>query len=352
MGRLVKSTLASYNRDTNFLPFISSLDLRIDEHTDIDSNTSDLKITSNKEKIRSLFDLPRLRFLSLSGVRNWSFLVQDSDIERTRASDITSLSLGETIPVDQGLAEVLSWPKRLKSLRYELVLSDIHRRQWGPYEFFHGEVYLSAKAFGVALASQQNYLEELFIYGDIVDGLSDYEETELIDLHFFVNLQYVGLPIDFLRISEYQAKYRGIKDYILSISEILPPTIRDLQIQIPEDHPWTAYFFSAELESNEKSSPGDLSIFISEIVKSKDSLFTELRSIVIWRCGGYETTTFSLDAEDHFREVFETCRDAKVEIFMVESEDPPLFSSQPGQLDSTRKGGIRRRERPMESSIY
>jgi len=349
----VKRSLASYDPDANFLPFISSLDLRIDERADINWETNDLKITSNREKIRSLFDLPRLRLLSLSGVRRWSLLIQDSDVERTMTSEITSLSLRETIPVDQGLAEVLSWPKRLKSLRYELVLSDIHRRQWGPYEFFNGKVYLSAKAFGIALASQQSHLEELFVYGAICDGLSDYEETELIDLHSFVNLQYVGLPIDFFRISEYQAKDRGIKDYIPSISEILPPAIRDLQIEILDDHPWTAYFFSAELESNEAFSPGDLSVFISEIVKSKDSLFTELRRIVIWRCDGHRrTTTFSLDAEDHFREVFETCRDAKVEIFMVESEDSPLFSSQPGQvgqLDSTRKGGIRRRERPMKS---
>jgi hypothetical protein len=199
---------------------------------------------------------------------------------------------------------------------------------WKLYQNRDRVVYLSAKAFGVALASRKGYLEELLIYGDIDGDSSEYYETELIDLHSFVNLQYVGLPITFLRISKHEAKWRGIKTYIPSISEILSPAIRDLQIEIPEDHPWTAYF-SGELESNENFSPGDLSVFISEIVKSKDSLFTELRSIVIWRCDPHCTRTLRLDAEDYFREVLETCRVAKVKISMVESEDPPLFSSQP-----------------------
>jgi hypothetical protein len=324
----VKRTLASYNPNANFLPFISSLDLTIDERVDIDWHTNDLKITENREKVRSLFDLPRLKLLSLSGVRSWSLLIQDSGVERTRTSDITSLLLGETIPADQGLADVLSWPKNLKSLRYELALSGIHRHFWGPLKFIHGLVYLSAKAFGVALASQQKYLEELIVYGDTDGDCSEYCETELIDLHSFVNLQYVGLPITFLRISEEEAKWRGIKTYIPSISEILPLAIRDLEIEIPEDHPWTAYF-SGELESKEDFSPGDLSVFISEIVMSKHSRFTGLRSIVIWRCDFHRTRILRLDTEDRFREVLETCMVAKVNISMIESRDPPLFSSHP-----------------------
>lgn len=150
----VKRTLASHDSKAKFLPAVSSLEIEINECTDIDSNSSDLKFEANKERLRSLFDLPRLERLCLSGVRNWKLLVEDSEIKRSGTSNITSLSLNGTIPVDKGIAEVLSWPKKLKSLHYEPLLSEIHRRSWGPAEFFLRVVRLSARAFGVALASQ------------------------------------------------------------------------------------------------------------------------------------------------------------------------------------------------------
>lgn len=99
----------------------------------------------------------------------------------------------------------------------------------------------------------------------------------------------------------------------------------NLQIEISYDHPWEAYF-SGDIEIDENTSPERLSVWLSEIVMSKSSRFPELRSIVIWRCDD-NTRSLRISADDHSREVLEVCKAVDVKISLVESEDPPLFSS-------------------------
>ncbi|RDL34330.1 uncharacterized protein BP5553_07458 [Venustampulla echinocandica] len=320
-----KRMLATYDRNATFLPAIGSLEIEIPEESEIDCDTGDLKNSIDKEKVCSLFDLSNIKLLSLSGVRNWNLLVQGSLVERSGTSNITCLSLANTVPADQGLAEVLSWPKVLRSLRYELQLSEIHDGFFGPV--LPGEARLSAKEFGLALRSQEQNLEELFIYGDSESDRCGYEPRETIDLHLFAHLQYVGLPLTFLFISEEQAASRGISTSVSSISEILSPALTELQIEIPYEYRYSTYF-SLEPDDNDlELSPGELSAFICEIVRNKTSRFTKLRTIAFWQqdVAGNPREVYDLESEACCGELVKACKAAKIQISWVVSKEPPLF---------------------------
>ncbi|KAF4631568.1 hypothetical protein G7Y89_g6568 [Cudoniella acicularis] len=303
-------------------PSLSYLHLKKSE---IDTQTGDLQNSAYKEDSHSYFDLPNIKLLGLSGVRNWNLFTQDS-AEKSSTSSITSLCLTSTVPADQGLAKLLSWPKALKSLRYELQLSEISH---GFFDLvLSNATALSSKEFGVALRSQERNLEELFIYGAFEGDRSGFEPTETIDLHLFTNLKYVGLPLTFLFISQAEATSRGISVSTTAISKILAPTFEELQIEIPHEYHWSSYFSLDPDDDDVELHPGELSAFIYEIVKNKATRFTGLRSIVFWQPGpGMNPETYTLEGEEGCGEVVETCKAANVHIFWDENHAPPLFGS-------------------------
>lgn len=323
----IKRTLAAYDQDAGYLPAVSCLEIEIPAKSEINTETGDLRDMADKKKIYSLFDLPKITLLSLSGVRNWNLLIQDSNITRSGTSSITRLSFTDTVPADQGLAEVLSWPKTLKSLWYQLVLSEIHRRFFGPV--LPGRAHLSAKEFSSVLKSQEQNLEELFIYGDTDGDCCGFEPEETIDLHSFTQLQYVGLPLTFLFISEEEATSRSISTHIPSISEILPLSLQELQIEIPYEYEYSYLtYFSCEPDNDLHLAPGELSAFVCEIVRNKGTQFTKLRTIVFWQWDVTSPgTTYNLEDEDCSSEVVEACKAAQIQISWVVGSVPPLFGS-------------------------
>lgn len=64
--------------------------------------------------MRTIFAIPTLRALCIYAVRSWKGIpVGDENARMRKSSNIESLTLLSTVPVDNMLDEILSWPKRL-----------------------------------------------------------------------------------------------------------------------------------------------------------------------------------------------------------------------------------------------
>lgn len=150
---------------------------------------------------------------------------------------------------------------------------------WDPTP--HGASGMNAPAFGSFLKSQEQTLEELFIYGNDDETSGFYLEMS-IDLHSFTQLQYIGLPFAFLYVSRDRLELRSISTYVPSISEILPPFLKALQFEIPNDDKYLEYFPSTRF-NEVYFKPGEMRDFICEIALKKGSRFAGLQEIVFCR---------------------------------------------------------------------
>ncbi|TGO63422.1 hypothetical protein BCON_0013g00680 [Botryotinia convoluta] len=324
----LKCALDTMFRNRALLSYANCLEVEISERHDIDNQTRDLQNVTYKELILSYFDFPDMKLLALSGVRNWDLFMRNSP-DRSSTSNITSLSLTNTVPADQGLAKLLSWPKALKSLRYELALSEIsnHRRSPHPDRFV-----LSAKEFSDALQPHEHSLEELLIEGSTTGDEPSFDPRQLIDLHSFTNLRYVGLPLNFLFTSQSDASYYGISYSATAISQILPPALEELRIEMDYEYKWLKFFslipvdgkISVPFFEDTDLELEELSNFICEIAKNQDRRYTGLRSIVFeqsvyWR----NQKIHSSGNEQCCAEVFEACKAASVQISWNGYDTPP-----------------------------
>ncbi|KAH7383044.1 hypothetical protein BKA64DRAFT_175362 [Cadophora sp. MPI-SDFR-AT-0126] len=69
-----------------------------------------------RDLIYSIFMIDTLRDLTLRCARSWHAFtpLRDTDKVRARTSSVVSLSLPDTVPMDEDLVEILTWPKALK----------------------------------------------------------------------------------------------------------------------------------------------------------------------------------------------------------------------------------------------
>jgi len=109
-------------------------------------------------------------------------------------------------------------------------------------------------------------------------------------------------------------------------SEILPPTLQVLQLEISEQFENCArssYFSRDGEEHDEDFYPGQLGDLICELVRKKATRFQKLRSIAIWVKG--DGDVHALEDEQGCEEVIEACKAAGVKISWDESGIPPVF---------------------------
>ena len=67
----------------------------------------------------SLFSIPTLRWLKISGLL-WSYtLLREDDIDRSQTSAINKLSFSSSTPSTDDFAEILTWPKALREFGFE-----------------------------------------------------------------------------------------------------------------------------------------------------------------------------------------------------------------------------------------
>ncbi|KAF7935563.1 hypothetical protein EAE99_002543 [Botrytis elliptica] len=317
-------------RNRAFLSLANCLEVEISERKDIDNQTRDLQNITYKELILSSFDFPDIKLLALSGVRDWDLFMQNSP-DRSSASNITSLSLTNTVPADRGLTKLLSWPKALKSLRYELALSEIRGRRQFESSPYPDRFVLSAREFSVALQPHEHSLEELFIEGCTTGNGPNFDPRQLIDLHSFTNLKYVRLPLKFLFISQSDASYYGISYSATAISQILPPALEELRIGIDYEWHWLTLFslipinemLSPPFDEDTNYGPGELSSFVCEIVKNRDMRYTGLRSIIFEDAKAWRKNIYFFEGEEGCAEIFEACKAANVHISWNSYDTPP-----------------------------
>ena len=109
-------------------------------------------------------------------------------------------------------------------------------------------------------------------------------------------------------------------------SEILPPTLEVLQLEISEqfeNYACSSYFSRDEEEYDEDFYPGQLGDLICELVGKKETRFPKLRSIAIWLKG--DGDVHALEDEQGCEEVIKACKTAGVKISWDESGILPLF---------------------------
>lgn len=309
-------------RNRALLSLANCLEVEISERHDIDNQTRDLQNVTYKELILSSFDSPDMKLLALSGVRDWDLFMQNSP-DRSGASSITSLSLTNTVPADRGLTKLLSWPKALKSLRYELALSEIRNYRQFESSPNPNRFVLSAKEFSDALQPHEHSLEELFIEGCTTGFKPNFDARQLIDLHSFTNLRYVRLPLNFLFTCQTDASYFRISYSATTISQSLPPALEELRIEVDYEYHWPDLFSFIPVDKRTFDpfdehiglEQGELRSFVCEIVKNRDLRYTGLRSIIFQESMAWRNKKiYTFEGEEGCAEVFEACKAANVHI--------------------------------------
>ncbi|KAF7899567.1 hypothetical protein EAF00_003903 [Botryotinia globosa] len=309
-------------RNRALLSLANCLEVEISERDDIDKQTRDLKNVTYKELILLSFDFPDVKLLALSGVQDWDLFMQNSP-DRSSTSNITSISLTNTVPADRGLMKLISWPKALKSFRYELALSETRKYRRFESSPRSDRFVLSAKDFSDALQPHEHCLEELFSEGHTTCDEPNFDPRQSIDLHSFTNLRNIGLPLNFLFTSQSDAADYGISYSATAISKILPPALEKLHIEMNNEYVWVAFFsfvpvnkrnFGTLLDDTDLEL-GELSDFICEIVKNKDTQYTGLRSIIFGRSVTWcNKEIHNFEGNERCAEVFEACKAANVHI--------------------------------------
>ncbi|TGO33951.1 hypothetical protein BHYA_0219g00080 [Botrytis hyacinthi] len=308
-------------RNRALLSLANCLKVEISERDDIDNQTRDFQNVTYKELILLSFDFPGVKLLALSGVRDWDLFMQNSP-DKSSTSNITSISLTNTVPADRGLMKLISRTKGLKSFRYELALSEISKYRRFESSPRPDRFVLSAKEFSDALQPHEYCLEELFIKGRTTGEEPSFDPRQSIDLHSFTNLRYIGLPLNFLFTSQSDAADYGISYSATAISKILPPALEKLHIKMNDEYNWVAFSFIpvnkrnfGTLIDDTDLELGELSDFICEIVKNKNTRYTRLRSIIFGQSVAWcNKEIHNFEGNERCAEVFEVCKAANVHI--------------------------------------
>lgn len=165
---------------------VTSLDIMYPAGADMDGEEWD----SLRDDIYLLFSIPTLRDLTLRNARRWDAFKPASGpqmLDRTRAqtSNVVSLSLPDTIPMDTDLEEILTWPKALRSFFHENVVGQKMFRGGRP----------SPQHFLEGIASQRLSLEEVtYNNGDDAGG-DDCTHFDLALMGQFIKLRYLCTPL-------------------------------------------------------------------------------------------------------------------------------------------------------------
>ncbi|KAF5877676.1 uncharacterized protein Bfra_002043 [Botrytis fragariae] len=123
----LKCALDTMFRNRALIFLATCLEVEISERHDIDNQTRDLQNVTYKELILSSFGFPDMKLLALSGVQDWDLFMKNSP----------------PLAIDR--------PKALKSLRYELALSEISNYRRLESSPRPDRFVLSAKEFSDAL---------------------------------------------------------------------------------------------------------------------------------------------------------------------------------------------------------
>lgn len=165
--------------------------------------------------LHSLFSVPTLRWLCISGLQWSKPLLRKDDIDRTQTSDVTKLSFPSSAPSANDFAELLTWPKALKSFGFE---ASPDERETQP----------RLRSFISLLSAQKESLEELFLSGEPRHPFIAYHLTH--KLAGFPALTRLSVRAEWLWFSQPPATVHAM---VASMWDVLPIHLEQLQVEIP-----------------------------------------------------------------------------------------------------------------------
>ncbi|KAK0121515.1 hypothetical protein ONS95_009807 [Cadophora gregata] len=173
-----------------------------------------------RNRLYSIFMIDSLRYLTLRCARCWqAFDPVDVDTFRIGTSNVVSLGLVDTVPMDVDLVEILTWPKALISYDHESLEGlDCFFQYWG-----RGPI-ASADSFLRGISSQKGSLEEIiYNHGEDCCGTDDSIFDPAL-LRQFSTLKHLSAPITCF---VYSSPNLGMTQ---PLRTFLPSTIEALQI--------------------------------------------------------------------------------------------------------------------------
>lgn len=167
------------------------------------------------EYLHTFFSIPTLLWLCISDLV-WSYpLLRKDDIDRSRTSNVTKISLPFSAPSANDLAELLTWPKELRHFGLE---AEPDNRNSQPRR----------RRLMTLLSSQKDTLTEIFLSGVPCHPLIDY--TLSYELNTFTALKRLSIRHEWLPqpLRNLPANTQGPSTW-----NILPINLEKLQLEIP-----------------------------------------------------------------------------------------------------------------------
>ena len=256
------------------LPDIGSLHLAFD-HYEIENNFMFLPLRSlslhhsnevyDIDYLYSLFNIPTLRWLSISGL-TWSHpLLRKDDIDRSRTSTLTKLSFPSSAPSANDLAELLTWPIALRHFSLE---ASPDERPAQP----------RVRRLIQLLSLQRETLEELYLSGEPRHPLLSYRlGLELIE---FSALKRLSIHGEWLQ----PPIIPSIADPgSTAIWDVLPLNLEHLQIEIPVILHYCDMRWDGSLDENYLGARRQAIVpLLHALTQKKVSRQMSLEEVIIW----------------------------------------------------------------------
>ncbi|KAE9370939.1 hypothetical protein N431DRAFT_427282 [Stipitochalara longipes BDJ] len=231
----------------------------------------------NRDGLYRLFRKSGLRHLSICGVRCWTkFLnseewVLGSSKRRTSFSNLETLMLPNTVPMNRDLELVLTWPKALKTFHMETWISP---GITGFPPCAQGRPPLSPYRIVEALVPQSHSLEEIHIGGCYDDLGMEYKCIR--SLQSFPRLKRLSIPQDYIFVGEDVADVdEPLSEIFARLRSLLPTTLEELQIQVDIQFNW--------LNADGSPTWNALELFVLINLLSNGLRFPALKKIALWQ---------------------------------------------------------------------
>ena len=165
--------------------------------------------------LHSLFSIPTLRWLNISGLR-WSQPLQNKDdVDRSRTSAVNKLSFPSSAPSADDFAEFLTWPKALKELSFEASSEGLPQ---------HPQM----RRLRSLLKPQKETLEKISLSGESLFTLLSY--NLLYGFFSFLALKRLSIRADWLQLASPSVNSGSQAP---SIWNVLPLNLVQLQLETP-----------------------------------------------------------------------------------------------------------------------
>ncbi|KAF4627652.1 hypothetical protein G7Y89_g10498 [Cudoniella acicularis] len=228
-----------------------------------------------QSELYAIFCIPTLRHLSLMYANFWQCFKELPSQGRARTSNVTTLSLPSTVPVGPDFAEILTWPKALKSLHFEIEISG---RKFPRYEG-NPRPITSPAVFIKAVESVQDSLEEL-LFNNGEDGGGRIPTTFGTALRNFPKLKRLAVVRECLVVTKAEIEIFGLHNQqILELYQVLPPALEELVMDVEFDFDWE-WEDSRAVHMNYWP---ELRDWLSGVAAHKKDCYPSLRSVIIWQ---------------------------------------------------------------------